>query len=73
MKRLTIALLSLGMLCASLAWAGFDEGAAAYEAGNYAIALKEWLPLAKQGDVRAQYNLGLMYNQGKGVRQNAVM
>ncbi|MDP2786498.1 MAG: caspase family protein [Pseudomonadota bacterium] len=71
MKRLAIALLSLGMLCAPLAWAGFGEGLAAYKAFNFATALKEWLPLAKQGDAKAQYNLGNMYNEGLGVRKDA--
>ena len=42
----------------------------AYESGDYATALREWKPLAKQGDARAQYNLGLMYNERKGVPQD---
>ena len=42
---------------------GFD----AQERGDYATAIKEWTPLAKQGDVVAQYNLGLIYGQGKGI------
>ncbi len=49
------------------AWAGFGEGAAAYHRGDYATALREWRPLAEQGDAEAQYNLGLMYYTGKGV------
>ncbi len=32
------------------AWAGFDEGWAAYNRGDYATALREWRPLAEQGD-----------------------
>ena len=32
------------------AWAGFDEGLAAYQRGDYATALREWRPLAEQGD-----------------------
>ena len=35
--------------------------------GDYAAALKEWLPLAEQGDARAQTNLGVMYRDGQGV------
>jgi TPR repeat protein len=70
MERLAIALLSLGMLC-SPAWAGFDEGWAAYVVGNYVTAFKEWQPLAKQGHASAQAQLGFMYAYGKGVRQDA--
>ena len=49
------------------AWAGFDEGMAAYDRGDYATALREWYPLAEQGDAEAQFNLGLMYRKGLGV------
>ncbi|TSE23937.1 tetratricopeptide repeat protein [Tepidimonas aquatica] len=52
------------------AHAGFDEGLAAYERGDYATALKEWRPLARQGHASAQYNLGVMYDQGRGVPQD---
>ncbi len=48
------------------AWAGFDEGMAAYQRGDYATAIREWRPLAEQGHAEAQYNLGLMYDIGLG-------
>ncbi len=38
--------------------------------GDYATALKEWRPLAEQGDAEAQCNLGYMYKGGKGVPQD---
>ena len=31
------------------------------------LSAEELLPLAEQGDAEARYNLGTMYNQGKGV------
>jgi len=37
---------------------------------NYATALKEWRPLADQGDAHTQFNLGLMYRKGQGVTQD---
>ncbi len=52
------------------AWAGLDEGVAAYHRGDYATALREWHPLAEQGNAKAQYNLGIMYSEGKGVPQD---
>ena len=45
----------------------FQDGLTAHDAGNYAAALEIWRPLADQGDARAQYNLGVMYNTGRGV------
>ena len=30
-----------------------ENGVAAYERGDYAAALKEWRPLAEQGDTKA--------------------
>jgi TPR repeat protein len=66
MKKLTIAILfALG--AHSPAMAGFAEGASAYNARNYALALKEITPLAKAGDADAQQLLGLMYYMGRGV------
>ncbi len=54
----------------SPAWAGFDEGEAAYQRGDYVTALREWRPLAEQGDVNAQFLLGAMYDKGLGVPQD---
>jgi TPR repeat protein len=48
----------------------FDKGVAAYLANDYQTAFKEFLPLAEGGDESAQYNIGLMYDNGEGVIQN---
>ena len=52
------------------AQAGFTEGANAYNARNYALALKEITPLAKNGHADAQHLLGLMYYMGRGVTRD---
>ena len=52
------------------AGAGSIEGAAAYLRGDYATALREYRPLAKQGNAEAQFFLGVMYEQGQGVPQD---
>ena len=52
------------------ALADFQKGLDAANRGDYATAFKEWKPLADQGDAVAQYNLGWMYNKGKGVTQD---
>jgi TPR repeat protein len=48
----------------------FQVGLDAARKGDYATALREWTPLAEQGDAGAQYNLGLMYGNGDGVPQD---
>ena len=48
----------------------FDKGLTAYNNGDYATALKEWKPLAEEGDVDAQYHLGVLYDNGDGVPQD---
>ena len=40
---------------------------ASYEKGDYETALREFKPLAEQGNAAAQYNLGQMYRRGQGV------
>ncbi len=62
------------LLCASqVATAGpIEDGQAAFDRGDYATASSLWRSLAEQGDVRAQFHLGKMYQQGYGVPQDYV-
>ncbi len=46
MKRILAVLLLLTL--AAPAWAGWDEGAAAYKRGDYATALREFRPLGAE-------------------------
>ena len=48
----------------------FQKGLTAAQGGDYATALREWNPLAKQGNADAQYNGGLMYADVDGVPQD---
>ena len=48
----------------------FKKGLTAAQSGDFATALREWTPLAEQGNATAQYNLGLMFEKGRGVPQN---
>jgi hypothetical protein len=69
---LCIALL-LAASCATPGGEGeeaFNRGVQAYAEGDYEAVLKEWVPLAESGHLRAQYNLGLMYDNGQGVEQD---
>ena len=42
----------------------------AYIEGDYTTTLHEWQPLAEQGDADAQFNLGVMYANGRGVSRD---
>ena len=65
-----VASLALLLSLSAPTWAGFREGVAAFKRGDYATALREWRPLAEQGHAKAQNNLGVMYNRGRGVPQD---
>ena len=79
--KLTKTLLTTALLGASVfsfqstAWADtleqqFQQGLTAYEQSNYQTAFKLWLPMAEQGDANVQFNLGVMYAKGQGVKQD---
>jgi TPR repeat protein len=55
------------------AWAGYDEGVAAYQRGRHDVALKEFNDAAARGDARAQRSLGLMHERGEGVARDPVL
>ena len=56
MRRIaaTLTFIVALLFSAGSAWADFDDGEAAYRRGDLATAFQEWLPLAEQGDARAQ-------------------
>jgi TPR repeat protein len=49
---------------------GDAAGSRAYAVQNYVRAAEIFLPLAEQGDARAQTYIGVMYLRGQGVPQN---
>ena len=79
--KLTKTLLTAALFGASVfsfqstAWADtpvqqFQQGLEATTRGDYQTAFKLWLPFAEQGSASAQFNLGVMYANGLGVKQN---
>jgi uncharacterized protein len=67
----TILLLSLMMAFIPTARADtFATAARAYARQNYVLAAGIFLPLAEQGDPRAQTYLGIMYLRGEGAPQD---
>ena len=47
-----------------------EDGEAALSRGDYATALSLFRPLAAQGNAKAQFTLGYMYDNGEGVVQD---
>ncbi len=73
MKRMIATILTLlNLSLTSAIAADIQKGLDAYLNGDFATAMSEWAPLAEQGDVSAQYNLGLLYESGLGVAQDVV-
>jgi uncharacterized protein len=63
-------LVALSLLCGaagSAIAAPFEEGLKAFEGGNYPTAMRLLRPLAGEGNARAQYNVGVMYEECLGV------
>lgn len=68
--RLIAIFAALAIACVPAKGAAIDDGQTAYNSGDFATALQLWRPLAEQGDARAQNNLGVMYENAKGVAQD---
>src|SRR5437762_2908001 len=69
--RRRLLLMAIIMLACSGTSTGQNQDAvAAMVRGDYAAALRLWQPMAEQGNAFAQYSLGWMYSNGKGVPQN---
>jgi TPR repeat protein len=63
-------LICLSFLYADVNAQTMQEGLAAYQAGDYALARSVFEPLAQAQDAQAQAMLGLIYQNGFGVTRN---
>jgi TPR repeat protein len=71
MIRISTILTILFCLTPNAVWStDFKKGLAAAEKGDFATTLREWRPLAKQGDADAQIFLGGTYAKGSGLSQD---
>lgn len=62
------ALIILALVAPGLnVWADFAGGVAAYKQRDYARAQVLFAALAEAGDARAQFALGLLYDNGEGL------
>jgi uncharacterized protein len=68
-KMLGVVLLTTAFASPAVGGA-LDDGVAAYRDKAYTKAAEFWRPLAENGDAAAQYLLGDLYMEGKGVERN---
>ena len=67
MKKLIV---SLGLILTLSFGATLDEGVEAFEKGDYKTALQIFEELSYKNNAKAKYNLGVMYENGYGVKQD---
>ena len=71
MRQFVLVLtLLVSFLISTHGFAEWKKGWDAQQKKDYANALREWKPLAEQGNAYAQNNLGAMYRDGEGVLQD---
>ena len=69
-RWLVLLIFALVLMLAVPAWGqDLEKAQQAFRQGDYATALKEFRPLAEQGDKTSQTALGFMYLFGTGVPQ----
>lgn len=59
-----------GIVVTSALGGPLEDGMEAYQEKDYLKAIQVWRPLAQAGDAAAQYRLGVMYAEGRGVAPN---
>ena len=70
-RALVFSVMWLGLSQSPVFAQNFEKGLAAARAGYFAVAVAEWRPLAKNGHIEAQFNLGAIYEAGLGVPKDA--
>ncbi len=60
----------LTAVCVPATAGPFEDGVTAYWQDDFDTALQLWRPLAEHGNVGAQYYLGIMYENGRGVKRD---
>ena len=69
-KRMLLSCFCAAILTGSASADQLSEISNIYIAGNYKEAIKQFKPLAKRGNNKAQHYMGVMYDFGRGVPQN---
>ena len=69
-KRIVLAFILVGVFAAPVLAGPYEDGVAAYRKGDFSTALRLYRPLAESGHIDAQFSLGGLYSEGKGVPQD---
>ena len=67
MRYLRLLIATLAVAAGSVLAGPFEDGVAAANRQDYPTALRLWQPLARNGNVNAQFKLGFMYSHGLGL------
>ena len=67
---LVLLMLFISSMGTAFAAGNYNTGAFYFANGDYNTALQIWAPLAQEGNPAAQYSIGLLYDQGKGVKKD---
>ena len=73
MKKFALMILVIGLVGVFSGVASgqtFQDGKEAYDRKDYRRAFEILKPLAEQGHAEAQYTLGVMYDEGEGVKED---
>ena len=72
MRTMTCILICLACLglAAPLSAADYETGIQAFSHKDYRVAVANILPLAAQGEAKAQFAAGVLYQKGAGVLQD---
>ena len=68
--KLLLLLFSLLIFISACGQSNYELANSSYKAGDYERAFKEFSFLANDGDIKAQYFLGVMYEKGQYTEQN---
>ena len=68
-----LASVAVIVLCGSAAWADYEAGRVAWQAGRHAEALAQWREAARADDGKAMLALGRAFAKGLGVPQDYIL
>jgi hypothetical protein len=71
-KWSVLAFILVGVFAAPVLAGPFEDGESAYHKGDFSAALRLFRSLADSGHLDAQFRLGVMYAEGKGVQKDYV-
>jgi TPR repeat protein len=71
-RAIFVVVLMISSVAAAMAADTLEDAVAAYRRADYATALRVYRSMADQGLAIAQFNVGLMYDNGQGVTKDEI-